>query len=278
MRESTCFAVALSALALACSGGGGGDAPRLGDVTSAGATLSPGTAEASCPAGTDACGGSGFCCPTGTACLANPNDALGCGSEYCCAGCSAGSTCGAGCCPSDSHCVANPGGATGCATGLCCSPTPEPQPCPTSVAAECPAGTRCLENRSARYCPGGYACYLASGAVGCPGESLCPNGVDFCPADTYCAAVAGVCPTGSSSGNYCCKAFAQAGESCDSTECAPGLSCVTNGGCPDQDGSAAKVCKGACGGSYPVDCGGFCCSASYPVCGGAGSCECWVYW
>lgn len=265
MRAPVGVAFVVVAL-VACSSGGGGGGPApapLDDVTTSGATLAAGTA--ACPGGTEACGGSGFCCPSGSACLADPTGALGCGAEYCCLSCSAGSTCGAGCCASGT-CVGNPGGVTGCSTGLCCSSTPEESPCPAEVAAACPGGTRCLENRSARYCPGGYACYLPSGGIGCPGEVMCPNGVDFCPEGNYCAAVAGVCPTGSTSGNYCCKAYAQQAESCDTTLCAPGLTCVDNPHCANSDPYAARTCKGPCGGDFPNDCGNYCCGWGYGVC------------
>ncbi len=267
-------AVVLVTLSSACSGGDAGSG--LTDVTGTGASLLPGAAAATCPAGTQACGGSGFCCPTGTTCLANPNDVLGCGAEYCCAGCTSGTACGTGCCATGTYCSGNPGGAAGCGTSLCCSPVPEQAPCPPGVEAECPAGTRCLANRSARYCPGGYACYLASGAIGCPGETMCPNGLDFCPEDTYCAAHAGVCPVGSSSGNYCCRSYAQIGDSCDTTLCAPGLSCVTNPNCAGGDPTALKTCKGSCAGQ--MDCGTYCCDlGTTDFCGPPDSCLCY-YW
>jgi hypothetical protein len=259
----------------ACSGGGGSSATPLADVTSSGAVLDAGVAGA-CAAGTEACGTSGFCCPTGTACVANPGDTLGCGADYCCLACTAGATCGAGCCASGTSCTANPGGPAGCGTGLCCSPTPEQDPCPPDVAAQCAAGTRCLENRSARFCPGGYACYLPGGAVGCPGETMCPNGADFCAEGSYCAAISGVCPAGSSGGNYCCKEYALRGESCDATQCAPGLSCVDNPHCDDSDPNALRTCKGSCAGQ--MDCGNFCCNpATTDFCGAPGSCLC-MFW
>jgi hypothetical protein len=66
------------------------------------------------------------------------------------------------------------------------------------------------------------------------------------------------------------------GESCDSAPCCAGKTCVPNPHCPDTDPFAINICHGSCGGDYPVDCGNFCCSAYYPVCGV--DCECWVYW
>jgi hypothetical protein len=69
---------------------------------------------------------------------------------------------------------------------------------------------------------------------------------------------------------------ASIGESCDSTPCCTGKTCVPNNYCPGSDPTAINVCKGSCGGDYPVDCGNFCCSSYYPVCGV--DCECWVYW
>jgi len=139
-------------------------------------------------------------------------------------------------------------------------------------SSQCAAGTRCLLNHSAKSCSGRFACYLPSGVVGCPGENLCPNSIDFCPSGTFCGSTSGICPVGSSSGNYCCKSSAQLGESCDEVPCAAGLSCVANAGCPGQDPSAAMVCKGACGGGYPNDCGNYCCGVGYPVC--LGGCYC----
>jgi hypothetical protein len=264
---------------VSCSSGGAGPAPaRLDDVTTSGVTIVAGTAAATCPGGTDACGDSGFCCPSGSACLASQTGTVDCGAEYCCLSCTAGSACGGGCCAAGASCVGNPGGATACSTGLCCTPTPEENPCPADVAAACPGGTRCLENRSARYCPGGFACYLPSGGVACPGEVMCPNGVDFCPEGNYCAAVAGVCPTGSTSGNYCCKTYAQHAESCDTTLCAPGLTCVNNPHCANSDPNAAKTCKAPCDGAYPIDCGDFCCPSHTDMCGGPASCTCYYYY
>jgi len=266
-------------LAAACSGGGSTAVPpqRLPDVTTATATYDTPTTAATCPGGTAACGASDFCCPTGTTCVANPNDVYGCGSDVCCVGCTGGGVgCGGGCCASGTSCVANPGGATGCAGNLCCSPTPDPDVCPLDVAATCPGGTTCMKNKSARYCSGGYACYLPEGGVACPGEVMCPDGASFCPSGKFCGTTSGVCPVGSAgAGNYCCMDYAQSGQSCDDVPCAPGLSCVANAYCPDQDQYAASVCKGSCGGSYPVDCGNHCCSSSYPVCGSG--CWCWTY-
>ncbi len=266
------LSVALLGLALsACSGGSGATAPRLPDVSGVGAVFTPGVSGATCAVGTAACGSSGFCCPTNTACLANPGNTLGCGAGYCCLGCTAGTTCGAGCCGTGTSCVANPGGATGCGTGLCCSAAPD-ETCPVDVASQCAAGTRCLKNRSAKYCAGGFACYLPAGGVGCPGEVICPNAIDFCPSGNYCAATSGVCPVGSSSGNYCCKTYARASESCDTTLCAPGLSCLANPHCADSDPTAINTCHGNCSGQ--TNCGNYCCPPSFPICSAAQACWC----
>lgn len=273
---------AFSAVALlaACSGGGGSAPPRLPEPSGADAVIDV-AAEGACPAGTDACGASGYCCPTGTACLANPlpADPYGCGAGYCCLGCTAGAPCGGGCCAAGTSCVGNPGGATACGTGLCCSPEPEEAACPPDVEAACAPGTRCLPNHSAKFCAGGFACYLPSGVVGCPGETMCPNAVDFCPADTFCGSISGVCPVGSSSGNYCCRPYAQKNESCDEVPCAAGLDCVTNPHCAASDPNAARTCKGPCTGEWGMDCGTFCCNpATTDFCGAPDTCLCWYYY
>jgi hypothetical protein len=235
---------------------------------------------ASCPGGTLACGASASCCPTGTTCVANPDDVYGCGADVCCLGCAGGGVgCGGGCCASGTSCVSNPGGATSCGGGnLCCSPTPDPDPCPANVAAACPGGTKCLKNHSARYCSGGYACYQASGAVACPGEVMCPDQASFCPAGKFCGAPNGVCTGSAGAGNYCCFDAAQAGQSCDYRPCADGLTCMHNAHCGGEEPGAVNVCRtGTCGGSYPVNCGNFCCSSSFPACGDPDTCMCWQF-
>jgi hypothetical protein len=68
---------------------------------------------------------------------------------------------------------------------------------------------------------------------------------------------------------------AEVGESCDSTPCCGQGTCVPNNGCPGSDPFAANVCYGPCGTNYPIDCGTYCCSAYYPVCGG--DCWCWEW-
>ncbi|MEK7704082.1 MAG: hypothetical protein AAB426_03920 [Myxococcota bacterium] len=223
-----------------------------------------------CPADTALCASLATCCPNGTTCVPNPGDTFGCGTADCCVGCLGGSACGAGCCASGTSCVGSSADAS-CAGGLCCRDDDVSEDCPAWVASECPPGTRCLTNHSARACPDVYACYLPTGQIACPGEETCPNGIDFCPGDTTCTSVGGICPVSSTSGNYCCVHYAQGGESCDVDTCAPDLSCVANNYCPTSDSSATNVCHGACGGDYPVDCGNYCCSASFPVCDG----NCW---
>ncbi len=279
-----CLVVAVSLASAGCGGGGGSSnpVPRLPAPSAATASYDPPnlTSTASCPGGTLACGATNSCCPTGTACVANPSNVYGCGSDICCLGCTGGGVeCGAGCCASGSSCVANPGGATGCTGNLCCSPTPDPDVCPVDVAATCPGGTKCLKNKSARYCDGGYACYQPTGAVACPGEVMCPDDASFCPAGKYCASVSGVCLHGSAgAGNYCCVDAAQALESCDYRPCADGLTCMLNAHCGGEEAGATNVCRtGTCNGAYPVNCGTYCCSSSYPVCDAPDSCMCWTY-
>ena len=266
----------LAAGAAGCGGGGSTTPPppRLPAPATSSAAYDPAevTSTAVCPGGTQACGASAFCCPTGTACVANPNDMYGCGSDVCCVGCAGGGlACGGGCCASGSSCVANPGGATGCGGNLCCGATPDPDPCPANVAATCPGGTRCLKNKSARFCAGGYACYQPTGAVACPGEVMCEDQASFCPSGTYCGTTAGVCPVGSAgAGNYCCFTYAGHAQSCDDRLCAPGLGCVTNPHCGSSDPDALKTCKSPCGtgvnADFPNDCGNYCCGAGYPIC------------
>jgi hypothetical protein len=101
---------------------------------------------------------------------------------------------------------------------------------------------------------------------------MCPNGVDFCPAGNYCAGVSGVCLAGSSSGNYCCKPYAQASESCDTTLCAPGLSCLPNPHCSGSDPNATNTCHGSCAGQ--TQCGNYCCPPAFPFCSSAQACWC----
>jgi hypothetical protein len=160
---------------------------------------------------------------------------------------------------------------------LCCASgtgTSSNGTCPSDVASTCPNGTTCVVNHSARACDGDYACYTTAGNVGCPGEVICPNGIDFCPSGTACTGQSGACLQGSYGGNYCCKTYATVGESCDNNvPCQPGSTCVPNNGCSISDPTATNVCYGPCGGSYPVDCGNYCCESTYPVCGG--SCVCY---
>jgi hypothetical protein len=101
---------------------------------------------------------------------------------------------------------------------------------------------------------------------------MCPNAVDFCPDGTYCGAISGVCPVGSSSGNYCCKTYAYGGESCDDTLCAPGYTCGPNPHCADSDPTAVNTCHGSCAGQ--TNCGNYCCPSEYPICSGAYACWC----
>ncbi len=279
-------ALCLIVLAVGCGGGGGGaTTPPLRPLPApSDATASYDPADvlttASCPGGTLACGASDFCCPTGTACVANPSNVYGCGADVCCVGCAgAGVGCGGGCCATGSSCVANPGGAAACTGNLCCGPSPDPDPCPLDVAAQCPGGTKCLKNKSARYCEGGYACYQPTGAVACPGEVMCPDQASFCPAGKYCGPANGVCTGSAGAGNYCCYDAAQAKESCDYRPCAAGLVCQVNAHCGGEEAGAANVCRtGSCSTDYPVNCGNFCCSSSYPICGGATTCMCYVYY
>ena len=281
----------LLCLQLGCDGGGGGPSGTGakggsgGSGTGGGAAGSPVEStpdQASaqdaagmppgqaCPSGTDQCGDSALCCPTGTECLANPYGQY-CQTEFCCIGCPGGTACGAGCCPSGTACSANDG-ASACDSSLCCAAQSDPE-CPGDVASQCPAGTACVANHSAKAC-GDFACYTADGFVACPGEVACPNGTDFCPGGLHCLGLtAGVCEQSSSSGNYCCKAAAGGGDSCDHIPCADGYICVPNPYCPDTDPSASSICrKGTCDGDAPVDCGNYCCGAAFPVC--AGDCYC----
>lgn len=277
------FAVVLLVELLgACSAGGGGGV-STGPLTSVPTAPSGGYDAAQPPAGSacdwseTACGPTGPCCSGTSVCAPNPSDELGCGagSPYCCLSCASGNSCGAGCCPTGSTCTA--GG--DCGAALCCGTVPAADECPWDVAAQCPGGTTCLLNHSATACGDRWACYLPSGGVACPGEFACPDGVSFCPSGTTdCEAVSGVCLVGSHGANsWCCKTYASSGESCDSTACRPGLSCVAQNGCPGSDPSATNVCHGSCGGSYPVDCGNYCCSSGYPVCGGGATCMCYTY-
>ncbi len=272
-QVSRIAAMAACVIMLACGSGGGGSSIPLAEPTGPASYDLAEYAGATCPGGTTQCGSSGYCCPTGSTCAANTGNQLGCGSPYCCFAC-AGAACGAGCCGAGSTCTVNTGGSSACTGALCCTTAPQDS-CPPDVAARCPGASTCLPNRSARYCDGGYACYLPGGQVGCPDEVLCPNGIDFCPSGTYCGSVGGACAVGSQGGNYCCLTYAHSGESCDVNTCAPGLSCVTNPHCANSDPYAANTCKGSCGGSFPVDCGNFCCSSDYPICGS--DCTCYGY-
>src|SRR5512140_623727 len=149
MRSLPRFAAVSLVVLAACSGssssgggGGGGGSVRLGDASTIGATVQAGNEAATCPAGSAACGTSGWCCPTATVCAQNPSNVLGCGAgaEYCCLGCSAGAPCGGGCCAGGTSCVGNPGDATACGTALCCAPAAD-EACPVDVAAQCATGT-----------------------------------------------------------------------------------------------------------------------------------------
>jgi hypothetical protein len=270
----------LAAFVSSCSGGseGGANGPLTSAPTSpSGGYFAPqSSGGGACGFSDTACGPSGPCCPGASTCAPNAGNVLGCGagSSYCCLSCPGGNTCGAGCCPSGKGCLA--GG--DCGGALCCGTVAAADECPLSVALQCPGGTTCLVNRSATSCGGRWACYLPSGGVACPGEFACPDGASFCPSGTtVCEAVGGVCLVGSHGAtNWCCKTYAETGESCDSTTCRPGLQCVPQNGCPGSDLNAANVCRGACGASYPVDCGNYCCAASYPVCGGGASCLCYT--
>jgi hypothetical protein len=142
------------------------------------------------------------------------------------------------------------------------------------VAAKCPSGTTCLHNNTPKPC-GDFACFTAfKASVGCPGDTFCPNGIDWCPKGQACVGLpeGGVCE-GSSSGNYCCKTFANIGQSCDGgVPCPPGGTCVPNptacGWVEDRD--ATMICYGPCG--EWTDCGSFCCPQDKPVC--AADCQC----
>lgn len=266
------LSVILAALAAACSSGGSSTPPATtrptAPVDGYEAPLPPDGG--SCLAGEAACAPSGPCCPVGSVCAPNPGNVLGCGAgeTFCCLSCATGAYCGAGCCPSGTECTA--GG--DCGAALCCGDLVEPE-CPTDVAAQCPGGTTCLANHSARAC-GAWACYLPSGGVACPGEFACPDGTSFCPEGTdYCEAVSGVCLVGSTgSDNWCCRTYAEVGQSCDVDLCQPGSTCVPYNSCPGSDPYASSVCYGPCGSGYPYDCGTYCCPIGFPIC--AGDCYC----
>lgn len=232
-----------------------------------------------CPFGSLPCEDPDFCCKEGSYCI--PNVPVGtCDKDWCCAVPNTGTPCGQGFCASGLFCTPNPGGNSPCIDNLCCTPEPEEQ-CPGDLAADCPLGTTCMLNHSARACTGiRFACYHPEGFIACPGEVLCDSGADFCPAGTSCFGLGdGICPAGSrGAGGYCCRTAADLNQSCDETPCKPGLTCMPNAHCPNMDFYANNVCRGPCGGEYPIDCGNYCCSLTYPECGpppgDTGDCMC----
>lgn len=223
-----------------------------------------------CPSQTTRCAGTDLCCTNGTTCALNTNNQYGCQEDYCCFGCGNGTPCGGGCCAGDAVCTPstdeNP-----CSTGtsLCCA-TAQPR-CPADVAAQCPNGTTCAYNHSARACSGRpWVCYSQAGTVGCPGDVLCPDGAAFCAGGTECEVRLGVCAASTPAG-YCCLPVVGIGEGCDAqTACRRGSACVPNNNCPTSDPTAANVCYGPCFGD--VDCGNYCCAPGFPVCLGACGC------
>lgn len=265
------------------NGGGGGDGnvtystPQQPSTYTEPDPITMGTANTTpyCPSSTTQCGSSDYCCPIGTMCVQNTSNQYGCNADFCCFHCSGGIECGLGCCPSHTICTVNTGSLSSCSGSLCCESgagTSSKVACPSDVASTCPNTTSCVVNHSARACDGDYACYTSDGNVGCPGEVMCPNGIDFCPSGTSCTTQSGVCLVGSYGGNYCCKAYATPGESCDDLSCQPGSSCVPNAGCEGMDSTATNVCYGPC--SPYTDCGNYCCPPDLPVCSGEYSCWC----